>query len=81
MLAYIYRREGKRFVLVGCGGVFNAADAYKKIRLGASLIQMITGMIFEGPQVISEINRGLVDLLKRDGFANIHDAIGVDNKL
>jgi dihydroorotate dehydrogenase len=42
---------------------------------------MITGMIFEGPQVISEINRGLVDLLKRDGFANIHDAIGVDNKL
>jgi len=79
MLADIYRKEGKRFVLVGCGGVFTAEDAYKKIRLGASLVQMITGMIFEGPQVISEINRGLANLLKRDGFNNIKDAIGVDN--
>ncbi len=79
MLAYIYKREGKRFVLVGCGGVFTAEDAYKKIRLGATLIQMITGMIFEGPQVISEINQGLAKLLKRDGFTNISQAIGADN--
>jgi dihydroorotate dehydrogenase len=80
MLAHIYKREGKRFILVGCGGVFTAEDAYKKIRLGASLIQMITGMIYEGPQVISEINRGLTELLKRDGFTNISEAIGADNK-
>lgn len=79
MLSYIYQKEGKRFVLVGCGGVFSAADAYRKIRLGASLVQMITGMIFEGPQVISEINRGLVELLKRDGFTSIQDAVGVDS--
>lgn len=79
MLAAIYKREGQRFTLVGCGGVFNAADAYKKIRLGASLVQMITGMIFEGPQVISEINQGLVKFLERDGFSNIREAIGVDN--
>lgn len=79
MLSYIYKKEGARFVLVGCGGVFTAEDAYKKIRLGASLIQMITGMIFEGPQVISEINRGLVTLLTRDGFTNIRDAVGVDS--
>lgn len=78
LLAYIYKREGKRFILMGCGGVFTAEDAYKKIRLGATLIQMITGMIFEGPQVISEINQGLVKLLVRDGFASIADAIGVD---
>jgi dihydroorotate dehydrogenase len=80
MLAHIFRREGKRFVLVGCGGVFTAEDAYKKIKLGASLVQMITGMIFEGPQVISEINRGLVELLQRDGYTTITQAIGVDNK-
>lgn len=80
MLAYIYKKEGQRFVLVGCGGVFNAEDAYKKIRLGATLVQMITGMIFEGPQVISEINQGIVKLLKRDGFTSIKDAIGADNK-
>ncbi len=79
VLTYIYKKEGKRFILVGCGGVFTAEDAYKKIRLGASLIQMITGMIFEGPQVISEINQGLTKLLKRDGFNNIQQAIGVDN--
>jgi dihydroorotate dehydrogenase len=77
-LAYIYKKEGKRFVLIASGGVFTAADAYKKIRLGASLVQMITGMIYEGPQVISEINRGLVELLKKDGFANISQAIGAD---
>ena len=80
LLSYIYKKEGSRFVMIGCGGVFNAEDAYKKIRSGATLIQMITGMIFEGPQVISSINHGLVYLLKRDGFSSISEAIGVDNK-
>lgn len=79
MLAYIRKKQGNRFVLIGSGGVFNALDAYRKIRLGASLIQIITGMIYEGPQIISEINRGLAALLKRDGFASIRDAVGVDN--
>ncbi len=79
LLKYIYKKEGKRFVLVGCGGVTNAEDAYKKIRLGATLVQMVTGMIFEGPQVISEINRRLVELLERDGFTNVSQAIGIDN--
>ena len=78
MLSHIYQKAGGRFFLVGCGGVFDAEDAYKKIRLGASLVQMITGMVFEGPQVISEINQGLSELLKRDGYNNITDAIGVD---
>ncbi len=81
MLAYIYKKAGKKFVLVGTGGIFTAEDAYKKIRLGASLVQIITGMIFEGPQVISDINQGLARLLKRDGFKNIQDAIGIDNAI
>ncbi len=80
LLSYIYKREGKRFVLVGSGGVFSAEDAYRKIRKGATLIQLITGMVFEGPQVISEINYGLVRLLKRDGFKSVSEAIGVDNR-
>ncbi len=79
MLTYIYKKAGKRFILVGSGGVFTAADAYKKIRLGASLVQMITGMIFEGPQVVSEINQGLAKLLARDGFTDVAQAVGVDN--
>jgi dihydroorotate dehydrogenase len=79
LLAQLYRKAPGRFVLIGCGGVFTAEDAYKKIRLGASLIHMVTGMIFEGPQVIGKINKGLAELLRRDGFKNISDAIGVDN--
>jgi len=78
LLKYISSKEGKKYVLVGVGGIFTAEDAYKKIRLGASLVQMITGMIFEGPQTVSEINRGLVRLLKKDGFKNISEAVGAD---
>ncbi len=78
LLAHIYKKEGKRYVLIGVGGIFSAEDAYKKIRLGASAVQLITGMIFEGPQMASEINRGLVRLLNKDGFKNISEAIGAD---
>ncbi len=75
-LAYIRKATGDKFTLIGCGGIFTAEDAYHKILHGASLLQMITGMIYEGPQVISEINRGLVKLLKRDGYKNIQEAVG-----
>ncbi len=80
LLEDAYRHYGKRFILIGCGGVFSAEDAYKKIRLGASLVQMITGMIYMGPQVIGEINKGVAELLKRDGFQHISEAVGVDVK-
>ena len=77
----VYGCTKGRYTIIGCGGIFSAEDAYRKIRLGASLVQLITGMIFEGPQLISEINRGLVWLLKRDGFQNISEAVGVDNPI
>jgi len=70
----------KRFIIIGCGGIFTAKDAYEKIKAGASLLQMITGMIFNGPQSISDINRGLVKLIKKDGYASVSEAVGVDNK-
>jgi dihydroorotate dehydrogenase len=76
LIAHIYKRESGRFVIIGCGGIFTAEDAYRKIRLGATLLQLITGMIYQGPQVIGEINRGIVRLLSRDGYANISEAIG-----
>ena len=78
LLSYIYKREGTRFVLIGSGGVFSAEDAYRKIRKGASLVQMITGMVFEGPQVISTINQRLAELLQRDGFTNVSQAVGAE---
>ncbi len=80
LLSDVYKKTQGKFVLIGSGGVFSGEDAYKKIRLGASLIQLITGMVYEGPQVIGQINRDLVKLLKRDGFKNISEAVGVDVK-
>ena len=63
-------------MVIGCGGVFNAKDAYEKIRRGASLVQMVTGLVYEGPQLAAEINAGLVDLLEKDGFTKITEAVG-----
>lgn len=80
LLSYIYKKTHNKYILIGLGGVFTAKDAYEKIKNGASLIQIITGMIYEGPQSISEINRGLVKLLKADGYKNIREAIGANIK-
>lgn len=77
-IAYVYRATRGRVPIIGCGGVFTAEDAYRKIRLGASLVQMVTGMIYEGPQVVGEINRGLAKLLERDGFSSVAGARGAD---
>ncbi len=78
LIEYVFRQVGKEFVIIGVGGIFSAEDAYRKIRKGASLVQLITGMVFEGPQLIGGINHGLVHLLKRDGFQNITEAVGAD---
>jgi dihydroorotate dehydrogenase len=75
-LKYLYKKTRGKFVLIGCGGIFTAKDAYEKIKAGASLLQLITGMIYQGPQSISEINRGLVHLLKKDGYSSLQAAIG-----
>lgn len=76
LIEFAYKKYGQRFVIVGCGGVFTAEDAYRKIKLGATLIQLITGMVYMGPQQIGAINRGLVRLLEKDGYSNISQAIG-----
>ncbi|MAG29227.1 dihydroorotate dehydrogenase (quinone) [bacterium] len=71
-----YASYGDKLTIIGVGGIFSAEDAYEKIKRGASLVQLITGMIYEGPQLIGEINRGLVQLLKKDRYSNINQAIG-----
>jgi dihydroorotate dehydrogenase len=78
LIRLAYERAGSTLAIIGCGGVFSADDAYHKIRLGASLIQLITGLIFNGPFLPREIALGLEKLLEKDGFANIADAVGVD---
>jgi len=78
LIAQTYKSYGSQFVIIGVGGVSTAADAYKKMRLGASLVEMVTGLIYEGPQVVGTINKGIVELLKKDGFRTVKDIIGID---
>ncbi len=64
--------------VVGVGGVSDAAGAYEKIRAGASVVQLYTALVYEGPGLARSINRGLLDLLERDGFETVADAVGAD---
>jgi dihydroorotate dehydrogenase (fumarate) len=75
-LTYLSYKD--KLTIIGSGGIFSAQDAYKKIRLGASLVEIATGLMFYGPQLPSEINSGLDYMLKRDGYNNISQAVGVD---
>ena len=76
VIRHVYRRTRGQLTIIGVGGIFTARDAYEKITSGASLCHMITAMIFDGPQAMNEINRGLVKLLKADGFDSISQAVG-----
>ena len=76
LIRHVYRRTRGELTIIGVGGVFSAKDAYEKITSGASLLHMISTMIFDGPQNINEINRGLVRLLEADGFSSIEEAVG-----
>jgi dihydroorotate dehydrogenase len=80
LLGTMYQLTQGKIPLIGCGGVFSGADAYAKIRAGASLVQIYTAMIFEGPYVVAKITDELAALLKRDGFACVKDAVGADFK-
>ena len=81
VIRHVYRRTRGKLTIIGVGGIFTAKDAYEKITSGASLLHMITTMIFDGPQNINEINRGLVKLLKKDGFETLAEAVGSRNPL
>ncbi len=67
-------------VLISVGGILDAADAYRRIKAGASLVQVYSGLIFEGPAMVRKINKGILELLEKDGFKNISEAIGSDLK-
>ncbi|MBT07370.1 MAG: dihydroorotate dehydrogenase (quinone) [Rhodospirillaceae bacterium] len=78
ILADMYKRVNGDIALIGIGGVASGQDAYKKIRAGASIIQLYTALIYKGPELIEEIKSTLSAYIKRDGFPNITSAIGVD---
>src|SRR6266851_4326532 len=79
LLGEMFRLTEGRVPLIGVGGVANAADAYAKIRAGASLVQLYTALVFAGPGLLGRIKSGLAELLRRDNFASIAEAIGADH--
>jgi dihydroorotate dehydrogenase len=77
MIAELYELTRGRIPLIGVGGIFTAEDAWEKITAGASLVQLYTGFIYNGPNIAREINEGLAGILSREGFKNISEAVGI----
>jgi dihydroorotate dehydrogenase len=79
-LATMYRYTQGRITIIGCGGVANGADAYAKIRAGASLVQLYSALVFHGPALVGRITRDLAAQLRASGFASVSDAVGADHR-
>jgi len=81
LLAEMYRLTSGKIPLIGVGGIASGADAYKKIRAGASLVQLYTALIYQGPGLVQRIKSELANLLARDGFTSVSAAVGADAHL
>ena len=75
-IRHIYQATRGCLPISGVGGIFTAADPYKKIKAGATAVQILTGFVYEGPCAVKRINRGLLRLMERDGFKNISEVVG-----
>ena len=76
MISRLYKLTAGKIPLIGVGGIFTAQDAWEKICAGASLVQLYTGFIYQGPGIVAEINKGLQEILKREGISSIDQAVG-----
>jgi dihydroorotate dehydrogenase len=74
----MYRCTGGKIPIIGCGGIASGADAYAKIRTGASLVALYSALVFQGPALVGSIKRELAARLRADGFASVRDAVGAD---
>jgi len=81
LIRHIHRKTKGRYVIIGLGGIFTAEDAYEKIKAGANVVQIITGLFYKGPEAAKKINKGLVELLRRDGYTNISEAVGKEKNI
>ncbi|WP_136606828.1 quinone-dependent dihydroorotate dehydrogenase [Paenibacillus dokdonensis] len=80
VVSRVYKQTGGRLPIIGSGGIFTAEDAYEKIRAGASLVEIYTALIYEGPEVNRRLHAGLRELLRRDGLTHISEAVGADHR-
>ena len=77
----VYRLSGGRLPIIGCGGIFSAEDAYEKIRAGASLVQLYTGLVYRGLGLLGEVQEGLARLLLDHGLSRVGEAVGRSHAL
>jgi dihydroorotate dehydrogenase len=77
----MYRLTNGKIPIIGVGGIESGADAYERIRAGASLIEIYTALVYKGPGLVPKIKRELSALLQKDGFNSVSDAVGVDVEL
>ncbi|MBP2001269.1 dihydroorotate dehydrogenase [Paenibacillus shirakamiensis] len=80
IIARIYKQTEGTLPIIGSGGIFDSQDAYDKIRAGASLVEIYTALIYKGPEINRQLHAGLLELLKRDGFSHISEAVGADHR-
>jgi dihydroorotate dehydrogenase len=80
VIRHIYRQSSGRVPIIGVGGIFTADDAWEKITAGASLLQLYTGLVFEGPGVVKTIVAGLKTKLSESGLPNLDAAVGSASK-
>jgi dihydroorotate dehydrogenase len=80
LLSEMYKLTNGRILLVGVGGIGSGKQAYAKIRAGASLLQLYSALVYQGPALVNEINLDLIRLMKKDGFYHIGDAVGADHR-
>ena len=76
MIADLYELTQGLIPLIGVGGIFTAEDAWEKIAAGASLVQLYTGFIYQGPRIAQQISEDLLQILAREGFPNLDAAVG-----
>jgi len=80
VLSNIYRLTEGKIPLIGVGGVGSGAQAYAKIRAGASLVQLYSALVYGGTGLVREIKKDLAECLNKDGFTSVQDAVGADHK-
>ena len=80
VIRHLYRRSAGKLPIIGVGGIFSAEDAWQKIKAGASLVQVYTGLVYEGPSIAREITEGLSQILETNGLRSLTDAVGLDTR-
>ncbi len=78
LVKYAYQQTRGNFLIIGTGGIFSSEDAIKMLRNGASLLQIYSSLVIEGPGLTKKMNKEIAHYLTRHGYANVSDIIGLD---